>query len=577
MSLSQRVCAATAIASALFAAVTVTTTVASAQNIQKFDPAVGTQGYLTVEGAAIAPDMTFVPSLWIDYGKNPLLLRRSSGSVDAKVVEHLITFDAQGAFGIGDHLEVGLDVPFHILSGNSVKRSNLQIDDPSGAALGDIRLIPKVRVFGPNDRHANGIGLAFALPVTFQTGDETRFVGSKMLTLNPEAIAEVRIEMLRLAANLGFKWYPKTDKVGSLEVGNEITYGASSAVSLGSDDYWIIGELFGAGSVADVSSKSKNSPLEADLAFRVYTTPGLAITTGLGRGLIPDYGAPQFRAFVGLAYQAEKHDRDGDGLLDDVDACPDEPEDKDQFEDSDGCPDPDNDRDGLIDQIDRCPNDPETKNGFDDDDGCPDEVKAPPPPVAEKDSDGDGLLDSRDKCPNDPEDKDGFEDVDGCPDPDNDQDGILDTADKCPNEPETINNVDDEDGCPDQGAVKVRLTKDHIEIMDKVYFETNKAVIKPISFPLLDQVATVLRHNADITRIRVEGHTDSQGKDSYNLTLSQKRAESVRAYLVKQGVEGERLEARGYGETKPIADNKTADGRAENRRVEFVIMERIEK
>jgi outer membrane protein OmpA-like peptidoglycan-associated protein len=553
---------------------------AAAQNIQKFEPAPGTTNYITVDGAATAPHLTFVPSLWVNYGKNPLVLRNDGGGIRQKVVEHLVTFDAQGILGLGDHFEIGVDIPLHFISGGQVRSTelNLFVDDPSGFALGDIRFLPKFQIFGPKARRENGFGLALAAPVTFQTGDEERFVGSRMLTLNPEAIAEIRIEILRLAANLGFKWYPENDKVGNLEVGNELTYGASAAVGLGSQDLWLIGELFGAGSVEQVQSGSKNSPMEAVLAFRAYTTPGIMMTVGAGRGLIPDYGAPQFRVFLGAAYQSEASDRDGDGLLDEDDNCPDEPEDKDDFEDSDGCPDPDNDRDGLVDAVDRCPNEPETRNGFEDDDGCPDEVEEPviAAPV-EKDSDGDGLLDSVDKCPNEPEDKDGFEDADGCPDPDNDQDGILDTADKCPNEPETINGVDDEDGCPDQGPTKVRITKDKIEILDKVFFETNKAVIKPVSYAILDQVATVMRHNPDITRLRVEGHTDSRGNDAFNMTLSQKRSEAVRAYLVKQGVEEARLDARGYGETVPVADNKTAAGQAENRRVEFRILERVER
>ena len=104
-------------------------------------------------------------------------------------------------------------------------------------------------------------------------------------------------------------------------------------------------------------------------------------------------------------------DRDGDGILDNVDKCPDQPEDKDGFEDEDGCPDPDNDKDGIADISDKCPNEPEDKDKFEDDDGCPD-----------PDNDTDGLADADDKCPNEPEDKDGFEDADGCPDPDNDKD-----------------------------------------------------------------------------------------------------------------------------------------------------------
>src|SRR5450432_3372842 len=108
---------------------------------------------------------------------------------------------------------------------------------------------------------------------------------------------------------------------------------------------------------------------------------------------------------------------------------------------------PDRDGDGIVDDLDKCPDDPEDFDGFQDEDGCPD-----------PDNDGDGILDVDDLCPNDPEDKDGFEDADGCPDPDNDKDRILDKDDKCPNEPETYNGFQDEDGCPDRGRVVVTDT-----------------------------------------------------------------------------------------------------------------------
>src|SRR5690606_10591226 len=132
-------------------------------------------------------------------------------------------------------------------------------------------------------------------------------------------------------------------------------------------------------------------------------------------------------------------DRDGDGILDPEDKCPDHPEDKDGFQDEDGCPDPDNDEDGVLDAQDQCPLVPEDRDGFEDEDGCPD-----------SDNDRDGIPDASDQCPMEAEDQDGFEDEDGCPDPDNDKDGIPDVKDLCPNEPETWNGIADNDGCPDE-------------------------------------------------------------------------------------------------------------------------------
>ncbi len=252
-------------------------------------------------------------------------------------------------------------------------------------------------------------------------------------------------------------------------------------------------------------------------------------------------------------------DTDGDGILDKDDACPKKPEDFDQFEDKDGCPDLDNDNDGLADKIDKCPNKPEDKDGFKDDDGCPD-----------PDNDKDGLADKIDQCPDKPEDKDGFKDDDGCPDCDNDGDGVPEcpkVVDKCPDKPAKT-----PDGCPQKYKLIV-VTKTKIELKQTIYFAFNRARIKRVSFALLNEVAKALQDN-DKIQVRIEGHTDSRGSKRYNLRLSSSRAKSVRKYLIGRGVSGGRMVAKGYGEEVPIADNRTEAGRAENRRVEFVITSR---
>jgi outer membrane protein OmpA-like peptidoglycan-associated protein len=253
---------------------------------------------------------------------------------------------------------------------------------------------------------------------------------------------------------------------------------------------------------------------------------------------------------------ARPGDFDGDGIPDDIDQCPRVPEDRDGFQDEDGCPDPDNDGDGITDQLDQCPNEPEDRDGFEDADGCPD-----------PDNDRDGIIDKLDQCPNEPEDRDGFEDADGCPDPDNDKDGIPDLADKCPNAPGAA-----PDGCPKAYRLVV-VTEGKIELKQTVFFDTNRASIKRASFALLNEVAQALKDNPKI-KVEIGGHTDSQGSDARNLRLSQGRADAVRAYLIKRGVTSDRLVAIGYGETVPIADNRTAEGRSQNRRVEFVITAR---
>lgn len=262
-------------------------------------------------------------------------------------------------------------------------------------------------------------------------------------------------------------------------------------------------------------------------------------------------------------------DRDGDGFCDAGDKCPDDPEDFDGDEDTDGCPEYDRDGDGLHDQKDRCPDNAEDKDGFLDEDGCP-----------EEDNDRDGIPDKRDKCPNVPEDKDGYADADGCPDFDNDGDGKLDypvKADKCPNKPEVYNGLDDEDGCPDKKAAppkpkeykNIVVEKDRIVFKKQIRFKTNSAkIVGAISFQILDEAADALKSRPDV-RVQVEGHTDERGSDKKNKKLSQRRAESVVAALVKRGIARSRLIPVGFGEEQPIdpAHNKAAW--AKNRRCEF--------
>lgn len=224
-------------------------------------------------------------------------------------------------------------------------------------------------------------------------------------------------------------------------------------------------------------------------------------------------------------------------------------------------PDPepgDADGDGIPDHLDRCPHVPEDFDGWQDEDGCP-----------ELDSDGDGIPDHLDQCPYEPEDFDGYQDEDGCPDPDNDGDGIPDILDHCPFEA----GPEENHGCPIPEPRLAEIEGDQIRLNQQVFFEFNKDDILPQSFPLLDEVVQILRDHPNIN-IRVEGHTDSRGSARYNQDLSQRRANSVRMYLMGRGVEAHRIESIGFGQDRPIDDNATEAGRAANRRVEIHITSR---
>ncbi|MDB5972699.1 MAG: OmpA-OmpF porin, family [Hydrocarboniphaga sp.] len=288
----------------------------------------------------------------------------------------------------------------------------------------------------------------------------------------------------------------------------------------------------------------------AGLGFFVPLTEGLKLRTeGRYVAVFSDHASagndPLYDLEVGVALQADigkrkPLDADGDGVVDPNDACPNTP--AGVQVDSRGCP-LDADGDGVPDYLDKCPNTPR---------GAP--VNAQGCPV---DSDGDGVADYLDKCPNTP--RGATVDASGCP-LDSDRDGVPDYADKCPNTPYGLK-VDAE------GCVREAQTI----VLQNVNFEFNKATLTGDSKTVLDSVAVGLKSDPQM-KVELAGHTDSKGSDAYNLKLSQSRANSVKAYLVTQGIPASRLTAKGYGESKPVASNDTDEGRAQNRRVEFRVL-----
>jgi len=215
----------------------------------------------------------------------------------------------------------------------------------------------------------------------------------------------------------------------------------------------------------------------------------------------------------------------------------------------------DHDRDGLFASDDQCPRDAEDKDAFEDDDGCPD-----------VDNDSDGIADIDDGCPMEAETVNGTDDADGCPEFDADSDGIFDASDACVDDPETRNGYEDADGCPDEVPEEVKA---FTGVIEGIHFDVASATITRDSFALLDSAVKVLLEYTG-TRMEIAGHTDDQGAADYNLDLSQRRADSVRTYLVEAGVPSDRVIAVGYGLTRPIAEG--VEGRAANRRVEFQLI-----
>jgi outer membrane protein OmpA-like peptidoglycan-associated protein len=295
--------------------------------------------------------------------------------------------------------------------------------------------------------------------------------------------------------------------------------------------------------------------LAAEIALGARARPiaGVTLELGVGTGLWPwhnGYAAADVRFLGAIRYASARE------------PCLNGPEDYDGHEDGDLWAEPDNDRDGVLDVADICPNDAEDFDGFGDDDGCPD-----------TDDDADGVSDRDDACPRQTEDLDLFQDDDGCPEPDNDEDTLADVDDECSMDPEDRDGYEDTDGCPEPGPERAALTVTDTRILvsERIYFDWNTDTIRPISQPLLDQLAEVILALPPDRNVLVDGHTDNTGAEEYNTDLSFRRARSVVEYLTLRGVPEGRLRYKGSGSSDSVAPNDSQEGQALNRRVEFFI------
>jgi OOP family OmpA-OmpF porin len=354
------------------------------------------------------------------------------------------------------------------------------------------------------------------------------------------------------------------------------------------------------------------------------------IGAALGFGALRQPGTPDARALLRLAYAPLREppkpptDRDHDGVADRDDLCPDEPAGSDPDPQRPGCPfrDGDRDSDGVLNRQDLCPDiakgphpDPERpgcpqrdRDGdgvLDRDDICPDLPKGPQPdparlgcPLSDRDSDGvsdredvcpdqpqgpvpdparrgcpagdrdsDGVLDPLDRCPDQPQGPQPDPERPGCPAPDRDRDSVPDRVDACPDVAGAPHPDPKKNGCPSL----VQISGGKLVILRPVFFATNRDLILPQSFPVLQAVTDALLASPHIKRVSIEGHTDNRGRADYNVDLSNRRAQSVRRWLLGHSIAEERVTAIGYGPNRPIADNNKPQGRAKNRRVDFVI------
>jgi outer membrane protein OmpA-like peptidoglycan-associated protein len=508
--------------------------------LQTFRPAVDSKGLVTVNGSQTLPHLDYSIGFSGDYAYRSLSLAADGTRFD---IDHLLTMQLQGAIGLfggarwqrrmhGIGLQLGLSLPVHVMWGQ--RTPGFVAADPnfnrqlsfSAQSIGDVGLNLKVR-FLNTSQHPVGLALLFA--VDFPSGQSSGFLGEGQTTLRPQLILDKELgreRRLHLSLNLGALVRPQVHRF--TDQGTTLQFSGDGAPNAG-QPFCVPRST--SGSCGTGLTRALGTQLSYAVGASYAVVPHRLALVGEiygGADLTGQRGGdPLEAALAAKVYLAQSSFFTigaGASLL--------PPRIVDGLGNMTGAPlfrvflsftfEPvvgDRDHDGIKDDVDECIDEPETYNGFRDEDGCPDEVPrpAPAPPPAPS---------------------------------------------------------------PEPTPRRIERHQHEIATFEKVYFKTASAEILPRSFPLLDDMVTLLRDNPDLLLIEIAGHADERGDDDYNMRLTEARARSVRTYLIEHGIDGARLTARGYGETEPAIDAATQQPCVEhnercwekNRRVEFRIL-----
>ncbi len=545
----------------------------------------GPEDGINVFRPMVQPRLLAFGQLAIGYSYNPLHTSNIIASTDSVtkrdspvgVIRHQLT--AYGTVGLQflNRFTVGATFPLTIVqSGQNPNYADATFGgtprtafNTDGAHGNPLRLDLRGMVYrSQNNRFTLGAQASLFAP----TGDYGNFGDDGQITGMLMGSVDYDFGLIAFTGNLGVHFRPNNSvnspnlsngQVAGLGIGNELRWALGGYIPLADGKIRVGGSIFGqlgiesSDLIGDTFGQKRNTPIEwlAEARFKLGAKERWWIGGNGGSLIANGYGAPDMRLMAVIGVSAPL---DPDLDVKPIDAKEQLREkwrrergmEKGGFRDQDG--------DGIPDEVDACPKEPEDHEGSEPTDGCP----KPP------DRDGDGIIDSLDKCPDQAEDKDGIDDGDGCPEDDSDGDQVPDVVDKCPHEPGMPSKDPSKNGCPQF----IHMENGKIMIMQQVHFATGKAQILADSFPLLQEIANVLKANPSIKKLAVEGHTDNTGNADKNMSLSQSRADAVKAWLIQHGTEADRLESHGYGQTQPIADNKKPDGRTMNRRCEFKIL-----
>ncbi|MDP1823895.1 MAG: OmpA family protein [Archangium sp.] len=501
----------------------------------KFTPTM--ESGLALEGGELQLTRSYLLQALLDFNVGILAAKNGNERI-GDLMPFRADLHIMGAYQLHPRVEVSADLPITIGQVNNfalLEQQGFSTPPPAPAGLGAPRIMGRLQILKQSEFPI--VGLAAVLEMRIPIGDQKSFLSDRGFVFAPRLAVERMIGPVRILGNIGWRLRTAPGRFINLYVAQEFTLGGGAIIDLPNFSRFQSNQLVAELNLSTPAeapftfseAEALKTPFELLIGARTQFAGKWGAQLAVGKGLGPNgYGRETIRFALSLTYShVPEPDDDNDGIPNNVDGCPDQAEDKDGIEDTDGCPE-----------------------------------------AREPDRDGDGVPDKIDQCP----DTMGLQELDGCPDKDGDQ--IPDNVDKCPDVPGTP----DLNGCPPpEDEEEVVLESERIRINNQILFEFGSDRIDPRSFKLLDEVGSVLTKNPDVGPVLIEGHTDNVGSREANMSLSKRRAMAVVKYLTGKGIAPKRLRSEGYGFDKPIATNDTPLGRAKNRRTEFKLVDEIEE
>ena len=525
--------------------------------VDRFEPAERGSQFYAMDTLDIRGNFRPAVGTLFAYGYQPLVVYDAQGDVKSAIVRHQIITPIGASMVFVDRLRIGVNLPIAAYQDGEDSVVDGQTYSPATKpAVGDLRLAADVRLYGTK---GDLVTVAGGLRGWLPTGVRSQFTSDGSFRFAPQVMVAGDFGRFTYAARTAFQFRPDHGAYYGSSLGSELSGGIAAGMK-STDGRLVTGPELYASTVVTGNAFFKQRGSPAEILWGVHYDFGAGVRGGggIGAGLSQGYGSPEVRALFSLEWApghgdpvpaqptmeavAAKLDSDADGIPDAVDACWDVAGVNDPDPKKNGCP-ADRDADGITDLEDACPDVPGIRTYDIATNGCPARAEAPavvaivtPPPT------------------------------------DTDEDGILDTEDACPTVPGPHHTDPKKNGCP-----LVQITGTEIKILEQVKFKFNSAEILRESDTILEAVRDTLAKHPEFAKVRIEGHTDNVGAKDYNKSLSQRRAASVTAWMTERGIDKARLSYAGYGMEEPIDTNATTEGRANNRRVAFTILDTKER